>query len=184
VLKYDQHWFLIRLFDWGVQAENRAFQVERVEVMSGDLIDQLRFVMQSGFVQIFGAEGGAPREAFCLSPGERIVHIKTKQGDAWGHYSLLGIQFATNTGRQSMWYGGNGGQEQNFSASEADPIISLRRPSQGFCPRITGVVARSQFQVAAEHDDLRSSPNSDILWLSVWLMMQYNWMHRTIKIRL
>ena len=129
------------------QAENNAFQVERVEVMSGDLVDQLRFVMKSGFVQIFGVDGGAPRDPFCLSPEEKIVRIKTKQGDAWGHNSLHGIQFTTNNGRQSPWYGGNGGQEQIFSASDTDPIISLKRPTHGFCPRVTGVVPRSQLKV-------------------------------------
>ena len=82
----------------------------KIEARTGTLVDRLEFWFSDGSLEIYGGDGGSPRQTFWLRPGEYIEGICGRTGDA-----LDQVQFRTNTGRRSPMYGGYGGQPFFFS---------------------------------------------------------------------
>ncbi|GBG32302.1 Griffithsin [Hondaea fermentalgiana] len=102
-----------------------------VRVRSGRHVDAIEFEFQDGFVKTYGnVSGGEKQEDFVLHIPEReyIVQIKGRQGSY-----LDGIQFVSNLGRTSRWYGGSGGKPFASTADAGTMIIGLDM-ADGFCP--------------------------------------------------
>ena len=85
-----------------------------IRVRSGSYVDRIELHFSDDSVVECGGRGGTWNEPFTLQPGESIVNLKVRQGDA-----LDSIQFLTSRGRESPKYGGDGGTEWVFPFPDA-----------------------------------------------------------------
>jgi len=108
------------------QEECSSRTVRRVQVTSGIFVDNLEFSFDDGSMQKYGREGGVRREPFDMYEGEHLVALTVKMGA-----SFDGCRFITSVGRQSEWYGGDGGEEMTFCAKPGFHIIGLRMSVNG-----------------------------------------------------
>ena len=71
--------------------------------MQGSLIDQVKFHLdgETPSVKTYGAGGGHQAADFDLNPGEWLVAVLRREAAG----ILEAVQFETNTGRKSQWYG-------------------------------------------------------------------------------
>ena len=114
-------------------------EISEIHIRAGHLIDHIEFLYRDGSKATHGGDGGHVTEPFVLLPGEKLISIKVQQGA-----SLDGCQFFLDSGRSSQWYGGRGGNSGSFEGSQHNPILDIRRATQGFCPRIIDVVLQTQ----------------------------------------
>jgi len=93
-------------------------------------------VLSNGEVVKFGPEGGVMQEEFTVPPSEWITWIKVKQGE-----HLDSIQFYTNRGTPSPFYGGPGGRKAIFHVKRGNEVIGLARINDGeaVSPSIKGI---------------------------------------------
>lgn len=97
--------------------------VTKVEMRTGDLVDLIEFHYSNGTKESVGAMGGVAQSPFLLNEDEFITAIHGRHGD-----SLDGIQFETNAGRKSQFYGNpKGGRAFSMSASGGAQIWSVKR---------------------------------------------------------
>jgi len=80
--------------------------IRRIEVRSGDRIDQLKITYAGGQVRTYGSDGGSQQQAFALGDDESLVSIFSEANDD----RICRLQFGTDKGRYSMMYGGFGGK--------------------------------------------------------------------------
>ena len=106
------------------------------------LIDAVIFHKDDGTIEHVGGHGGhLSSTTFVLQAGEYLKEIQQKTGD-----SLDAIKFITNTGRQSIKYGGNGGswkERDILTAPAGQRISSVNLPDYGFCPVIDSITTYS-----------------------------------------
>ena len=115
---------------------------------------------------------GSARTPFVLEPGEKLVKIRTLQGDdptISPHQRspaspLYGCQFYTDAGRVSEWFGdARNGVPGSFAGSAEDPITDIRwakrmqmprgQNSSAFCPPVTSVLTASGMAVRESRSD-------------------------------
>merc|ERR1712216_15246 len=108
-------------------------RVKNVRVWSGALVDSIMFEYADGTSERFGSVGGSERSSFMLEADEYVEVINHRAGD-----SLDAVQFVSNTGRTSRWYGNpNGGRlQESFVAESGNEIVGVERQEWGFCPRL------------------------------------------------
>ena len=75
-----------------------------VHLRTGLYVDRIELRYSDGFQHQRGGNGGEWRSPFLLEPGEGIVRVECRYGDA-----LDSIRFVTSRGRESPRYGGKGG---------------------------------------------------------------------------
>lgn len=148
----------------------RKAKLKEVIVWSGRLIDRTVWHFNSGKRDRYGEEGGA-KQHFKLN-GEHIVEVVCRQGS-----SCDAIQFVTNTGRRSQWYGGPGGNQQVFRVRHGHEVVGLN-VSGGRCPSINSLIERpikkknkpnhnrpANHTAEATH---RAPPNARVTRVVVW----------------
>ena len=91
--------------------------IESVQVRTGHLVDRVEFCTWDGAMREHGEHGGESRNAFLLSPGERIVAIRGRRSS----FGLDAIGFSTSMGRISATYAGLFGGEP-FVMTLSDPL--------------------------------------------------------------
>jgi hypothetical protein len=96
--------------------------IAKIQVYVGHYVDQIRFVLSNGETVNFGPEGGTMQEEYVVPAGEWITWIKVRQGE-----HLDSIQFYTNRGKSSPFYGGPGGRKAIFHVKRGNEVIGLTR---------------------------------------------------------
>lgn len=95
----------------------------------GDVVDQLNFHYSNSPVQICGGQGGDLKPRFLLGTGEYIIAVAAHMDDY-----LDAIQFLTNTGRVSPWYGRSHpeleGNPCEWRAPPGEQIWSMEIPTK------------------------------------------------------
>merc|ERR1719313_2999138 len=79
----------------------------RVQTYCG-LVERIEFVMRYGTSKIYGGDGAGYDDDFVLEEGEWIVQVQQRaklNADDSGYSKLNAVQFRSNTGRESKWYG-------------------------------------------------------------------------------
>ncbi len=112
--------------------------VRCVHVRTGRHVDCVELVFHDDSVEEYGdAQGGEAQQVFELDVDARefLVRVEFRQ-----HKHLDGIQFVTNLGRTSPWYGGSGGQPFTMRADPGFMIVGLNVEEQmSFCPKLRGL---------------------------------------------
>ena len=93
--------------------------------MQGSLIDQVKFHLdgETPSVKTYGAGGGHQAADFDLNPGEWLVAVLRREAAGL----LEAVQFETNTGRKSQWYGSqfDGQAMPRLAAPPGQMIVGL-----------------------------------------------------------
>mmetsp|Transcript_24150 Transcript_24150/g.51491 ORF Transcript_24150/g.51491 Transcript_24150/m.51491 type:complete len:925 (-) Transcript_24150:75-2849(-) len=111
-------------------------KVKKIEVWSGNLVDMIRFTMVDGQQLTYGTPGGELRAPLELAEDEHISEVRLRAGD-----SMDWVSFQTNKGREASFGNAQGGNAKPpFKASEGHQIVGLRRPLEGLCPPLVGVL--------------------------------------------
>lgn len=76
-------------------------QVTSINVFAGAVIYQIKFTFSDESVECYGERGGFRRQPFTIDPGDYLSEVIISQDDR----SILGVQFATTSGRTSPIYG-------------------------------------------------------------------------------
>ena len=109
--------------------------------MQGSLIDQVKFHLdgETPSVKTYGAGGGHQAADFDLNPGEWLVAVLRRELPGY-YQSLLAVQFETNTGRKSQWYGSRTWRAAQgiavmprLAAPPGQMIVGLVMRTGGFC---------------------------------------------------
>ncbi|KAJ7360648.1 jacalin-like lectin domain protein [Mycena albidolilacea] len=107
-------------FDDGTGGSVRP-RLSAIIVRYGWRLDFIQCQYDDGtFTQGHGGEGGQ-EQVFQLLPDEHIVSISGRSAD-----EVDGIQFTTNTGRQSPYFGGSGGNAFVDPAPQGMRLYSFR----------------------------------------------------------
>ncbi len=123
------------------QASGKASgRVRRVVVRVGRHVDLVHFEFENGGALSLGNSlGGEARRPFELNlrAREHIVRVRGRQNK-----HLDAIQFVTNLGRESEWYGGAGGEPYSFRADAGRTVVGLEMDlsSGSFCPPVKRIV--------------------------------------------
>jgi len=130
------------------KSDIEAMRLEQIGVQAGDLIDQISFHYSDGSVDKCGGSGGDEKQPFKLAAGEYLVNILYRAGD-----SLDAIQFVTNSGRESNWYGNRGGGSGPYSmqSQPGHQIWSVVRSQSGTCGPIDRLVERPVNQATSQN---------------------------------
>ena len=91
----------------------------------GSQIETIRFIYVNHKTKDWGDETGEGLKApsLQLREGEYIESIAVNQDPGGAQPNLYGIQFTTNTGITSEWYGGKRGKENKvFRANPGAPV--------------------------------------------------------------
>ncbi|CAJ1379296.1 unnamed protein product [Effrenium voratum] len=107
-------------------------ELRQIKVTSGALVDFMEFVYATGSL-VVGEGKGDQQEPFNLEPGEVLLELRGGQGGL-----LDRVQFVTSRGRESKAYGGAGGQNFSFKASEGKMIVGVTR-AVGLAGKLTGI---------------------------------------------
>jgi hypothetical protein len=124
----------------GVASGNASGRVRRVVVRVGRHVDLVQFEFENGGALSLGNSlGGEARRPFELNlrAREHIVRVRGRQNK-----HLDAIQFVTNLGRESEWYGGAGGEPYSFRADAGRTVVGLEMDlsSGSFCPPVKRIV--------------------------------------------
>lgn len=122
-----------------VPEEVLASMVKKVVVSTGRLVDYVAFTYVNGEKETSGTAGGDKIGQFNLDHlrNEYIVRVNGRQGKY-----LDGIQFVTNLGRHSPWYGEGGGTAFQFTVPAGQMLVGFETDSKdNFCPRVTGLLS-------------------------------------------
>lgn len=99
--------------------------IQQISVRHGSFVDGLLFHFVDGTKAYIGSTaGGGHASIFAMQPREHITAVVVRSG-AW----VDGLQFKTNFGRVTPWYGGHGGG------------LHLAEPPEGY--RVVGMYACS-----------------------------------------
>lgn len=100
-------------------------RILRIEIYSGALIYQIKFIFSNNEEKVYGTQNGFKRAAFDLNEGEYVTSITTNCN--YNDRNLLSIQFTANSGRSSPIYGQPNGLSVSKFESPADSngIIAL-----------------------------------------------------------
>ena len=102
----------------------------------GSLIDQVEFHLsgETPNVKTYGAAGGSQSADFDLNPGEWLVAVLRRELPGYSQ-TLLAVQFETNTGRKSQWYGDefDGEAMPRLAAPPGQMIVGLVMRTGGGC---------------------------------------------------
>ena len=118
--------------------------------MQGSLIDQVKFHLdgETPSVKTYGAGGGHQAADFDLNPGEWLVAVLRHEAvHVWADPDiprLEAVQFETNTGRKSQWYGDefDGEAMPRLAAPPGQMIVGLvMRTGGGCCNGIQDIVS-------------------------------------------
>lgn len=99
----------------------------KITVKCGTFVDVITFHYSDGLTSVRGDNGGELREPFVLLPGEHLAAINGRESDS---ESLDAVQFETDRGRKSGFYGNlRGGRSFSLRASEGSQIWDIERKS-------------------------------------------------------
>eukprot|EP00494_Astrolonche_serrata_P023116 UN23373 len=141
-------------------------KVTHVTVHCGNLIDQITFHYAGGQRSLTGQNGGQQRQPFRLQQDEFITELHARNGG-----KCDSVQFITNKGRKSEYYGGRGGQPVVFRAAYGNCIIGVTA-AQGSCPRITGITQGVAYGVPNQNQQQQPQQQhlSNSLYLQITLL--------------
>ncbi len=119
---------------------NASGRVRRVVVRVGRHVDLVQLEFENGGALSLGNTlGGEARRPFELNlrAREHIVRVRGRQNK-----HLDAIQFVTNLGRESEWYGGAGGEPFSFRADAGRTVVGLEMDlaNGSFCPPVKRIV--------------------------------------------
>eukprot|EP00929_Paragymnodinium_shiwhaense_P061024 TRINITY_DN30460_c0_g2_i1.p1 TRINITY_DN30460_c0_g2~~TRINITY_DN30460_c0_g2_i1.p1 ORF type:complete len:534 (-),score=130.96 TRINITY_DN30460_c0_g2_i1:101-1702(-) len=109
-------------------------ELRAIKVRCGDLIDFVDFEYATGPLLSTGGGQGNAQEPFILQEGEAVAEVRIRQGGL-----MDGVQFVTTAGRESLAYGGKGGEETIVKAKDDEMIIGFER-DKGGAPRVKAVL--------------------------------------------
>jgi len=126
--------------------------ISQLTVRSGRHVDCIIIEFKNGnrthYGDIHGGEEGVP---FVMGKREYVVKIMGRQKK-----HLDGVQFVTNIGRSSCWYGGGGGDPFSFTANAGMQLCGLVvQSSEFFCPIILSLRTATCFKTAKVPSALR-----------------------------
>lgn len=114
--------------------------LSKITVKCGTFVDVITFHYSDGLTSVRGNDGGEDREPFQFLQGEHLAAINGRESDG---ESLDAVQFETDRGRKSMFYGNlRGGRSFSLRASEGSQIWDIERKSQAHCGGIAKLVEK------------------------------------------
>ena len=115
-------------------------KVTAFSTQTGACVDTLVFVYSDGTTAEVGQIGGDREADFNIPPNEYIITVRVWQKDD----RSKSVQVVTNTGRESLKYGGSDGVEVTWTASPGNMFTSATRNS-GTC----GLLLKAHFTTTA-----------------------------------
>jgi len=120
------------------EAEDVLGSVFKVHVRFGRHVEFIAFEFVDGSIQSYGDESGGSGEGSFeieVEKGEFLVRVVGRQKK-----HLDGVQFVTNLGTSSQWFGGDGGNPFQKRATEGKMIVGLKMEDSAFCPRMEDIL--------------------------------------------